>query len=154
MSALLGSDSASPDETEAIAAALAASLRAGDVVLLEGELGAGKTCFVRGLARGLGADPRVVSSPTYTIAQEYAGAAVTLVHIDAYRLGDEDDLGALGIELAGTVAAIEWPARLAEPPPPGALRVTIDHTGESSRRLTFSGDPLWTTRLAAIRSNP
>ncbi len=144
-------DSASPAETERIAERLGAQVRGGDVVLLDGELGAGKTCFTRGLARGAGADARAVSSPTYVIAQEYSGAGVTLVHVDAYRLGAEDDLESVGVDTGGgaddVVLVVEWASRLWDQPPVGALRVRIDHSGGDERRLTFSGDDGWASRI-------
>src|SRR5918995_4815895 len=101
-------------ETAAVARDLAASLSPGDVLLLSGDLGAGKTAFVRGLAEGLGIDPGEVSSPTFTLLHEYRGGRLTLYHADLYRLdhtGTED----LGLEEAGAsdgVLAIEWPERL------------------------------------------
>src|SRR5918993_701146 len=79
-------DTASEEETSAAGEALARTLRAGDVVLLYGDLGAGKTAFVRGMARGIGADAGDVSSPTFTLVQEYIGSAATLYHVDLYRL--------------------------------------------------------------------
>src|SRR5207253_2522780 len=88
-------ETASEAETEAAGESLGRSLRPGDVVLLYGELGAGKTAFVRGMARGLGASPDDVSSPTFTLIQEYAGTSATLYHVDLYRLEPKeiDDLG-------------------------------------------------------------
>src|SRR5262245_2672520 len=74
-------------ETEHVGETLGRHLSSGAVLLLYGDLGAGKTAFVRGLARGIGADPEEVSSPTFTIVQEYAGAHATLYHVDLYRLG-------------------------------------------------------------------
>ena len=101
----------SEEETSAIGERLAASLRQGDVVLLYGELGAGKTAFVRGLARGLGASPEDVSSPTFTLIQEYAGR-VTLYHVDLYRLASPDELPFLGFsELDDGLLLVEWPER-------------------------------------------
>jgi tRNA threonylcarbamoyladenosine biosynthesis protein TsaE len=100
--------------TEALAEQLAATLRAGDVVLLSGPLGAGKTAFVRGLARGLGLSAADVSSPTFTLIHEYRGGRLTLFHVDLYRLtsADADDLGLQELGVDG-VLAIEWPERLA-----------------------------------------
>ena len=123
-------------ETAAAGRDLGATLYAGDVVLLEGPLGAGKTAFVRGLAEGLGADPDDVSSPTFTIVQEYAGRA-TLQHIDLYRLTpvEVDDLS-LDDLIAGSVAAIEWPDRWKRPPA-DATRVTIDVVDPSTRRIVI-----------------
>ena len=101
-------------ETAAIGRALAASLSAGDVVLLYGDLGAGKTAFVKGLAEGLGAPRDEVSSPTFTLIQEYRGGRVTLFHVDLYRLEDPreiDDLGLDEIAVDGLLA-IEWAEKL------------------------------------------
>jgi tRNA threonylcarbamoyl adenosine modification protein YjeE len=126
-------------ETEALAAELAAAFRGGEVVLLSGELGAGKTVFVRGLARGVGADPEEVASPTFVLLTRYAGR-LTLHHADLYRLaGGGDDLE-LGLEeLPGPrgVLAIEWAERLSGHPwdPAVAIRVTLEHAGDDTRRV-------------------
>jgi tRNA threonylcarbamoyladenosine biosynthesis protein TsaE len=114
--------------------ALAAELHAGDVLLIEGPLGAGKTAFVRGLAEGLGADPGDVSSPTFTILQQYAGA-IPVYHADLYRL-TAADAADLGLEETGAdgVLAIEWPDRWAGAPAT-ALRVLIDDEGGNERRI-------------------
>jgi tRNA threonylcarbamoyladenosine biosynthesis protein TsaE len=124
-------------ETEAVGAALASSLGPGARVLLHGELGAGKTAFVRGLAAGLGIDPDEVSSPTFTLVQEYSGR-LPLFHVDLYRLapGEVDDLG-LDALAAGGVLAIEWAERLPRPDS-GAIRVTLEHAGEDVRRVTVT----------------
>ena len=120
--------------TIAVARGLAADLRAGDVILLSGNLGAGKTAFVRGLAEGLGIAPAEVSSPTFTLLHEYRGGRLTLYHADLYRVDDRgaDDLGL--DELTGGVLAVEWPDRLTHEPR-GATRVTIEWIDESSRRI-------------------
>jgi tRNA threonylcarbamoyl adenosine modification protein YjeE len=126
-------------ETEALAAELAAAFRGGEVVLLSGELGAGKTVFVRGLARGVGADPEEVASPTFVLLTRYPGR-LTLHHADLYRLaGGGDDLE-LGLEeLPGPrgVLAIEWAERLSGHPwdPAVAIRVTLEHAGDDTRRV-------------------
>ena len=101
----------SEQETQAVARALAADLSPGDVLLLSGPLGAGKTAFVRGLAEGLGIDPEDVSSPTFTLVHEYRGGRLTLYHVDLYRLdrGATDDLGLEELGVADGVLAIEWP---------------------------------------------
>ena len=101
-------------ETSAVGSDLARSLAAGSVVLLSGDLGAGKTAFVRGLAIGLGIDPDIVSSPTFTLIQEYRGGRLPLHHVDLYRLRsiEVDDLGLDELTLEGGVTAIEWPDRL------------------------------------------
>jgi tRNA threonylcarbamoyladenosine biosynthesis protein TsaE len=114
-------------ETSAVGSGLARSLDAGSVVLLIGELGAGKTAFVRGLAEGLGIDPELVSSPTFTLIQEYRGGRLPLHHVDLYRLRsiEIDDLGLDELMLGGGVTAIEWPDRLPREVP-SAVRVRID----------------------------
>jgi len=137
-------------QTVALAAGIAPRLEAGDVVALTGDLGAGKTQFVRGLAEGLGLDPRQVASPTYVLAHEYEpeasghGRGLTLVHVDAYRLRSLDELESAGLTVAGptpddwlgeAVLAIEWSDRLAELPGSRRLEVTLSHAGESRRRV-------------------
>jgi len=130
--------SRSDAETEAIGADLATRLVAGSRVLLYGELGAGKTAFVRGLATGLGVDPDEVSSPTFTLVQEYRGR-LPLYHVDLYRLapGEVDDLG-LDALAADGVLAIEWAERM----PRGdaaAIAVRLEHAGEDLRRIVVEG---------------
>jgi tRNA threonylcarbamoyladenosine biosynthesis protein TsaE len=132
---LTGSDA----ETEAVGARLGAALGPGARVLLYGELGAGKTAFVRGLAEGLGIDPDEVSSPTFTLVQEYRGGRLPLFHIDLYRLasGDVDDLG-LDALAADGVLAIEWAERMPRADA-GAIAVRLEHVGDDTRRVTVSG---------------
>ena len=129
--------SRSDAETEAIGADLATRLVAGSRVLLYGELGAGKTAFVRGLAAGLGVDPDDVSSPTFTLVQEYRGR-LPLYHVDLYRLapGEVDDLG-LNALAADGVMAIEWAERMPRADP-GAIEVRLEHAGEDQRRITVT----------------
>jgi tRNA threonylcarbamoyladenosine biosynthesis protein TsaE len=117
----------SEEETAAIARAVAADLQAGAVLLLSGNLGAGKTAFVRGLAEGLGVDPGEVSSPTFTLVHEYRGGTLTLFHVDLYRLdrAATDDLGLDELGVANGVLAIEWPDRLTHVLD-GARRVSIE----------------------------
>ena len=105
-------------ETTDAGAAFARALQPGDVVLLYGDLGAGKTAFVRGLARGVGADADDVSSPTFTIIQEYPGASATLFHVDLYRLEpvEVDDLGLEDLVESGGIVAVEWADRWAGRP--------------------------------------
>jgi tRNA threonylcarbamoyladenosine biosynthesis protein TsaE len=121
-------------ETATAARELASSLKADAVVLLAGDLGAGKTVFVKGLAEGLGVSPDEVTSPTFTLVQEYRGGRLPLVHADLYRLQavEVDDLGL--DELArGGILAIEWPDRLPRTIH-GAVRVTIEHRGDETTR--------------------
>ena len=124
-------------ETAAVGRELAARLQPGDVVLLVGELGSGKTAFVRGLAEGLGIDPAEVSSPTFTIIQEYGGGRVPLLHVDLYRL-EPREVDDLGLEELGAeaVTAIEWADRLPRAPQ-ASVRVTLKHAGESVREITI-----------------
>ena len=125
--------------TEAAGERLAESLAAGDVVLLYGDLGAGKTAFVRGLARGIGADPADVSSPTFTIVQEYAGR-LPLYHVDLYRLEEKevDDLGLEELVLGDGIVAIEWAERWSGRPD-DVYEVRLEHAGdEEGRRISIS----------------
>jgi tRNA threonylcarbamoyladenosine biosynthesis protein TsaE len=128
----------SEDETAAVARALAPRLKPGDVVLLSGNLGAGKTAFVRGLAEGLGIDPADVSSPTFTIVHEYRGGRLTLYHVDLYRLEQTatNDLGLEEMGVADGVLAIEWPDRLTHELP-GATMVQIDIVDEATRKISW-----------------
>jgi tRNA threonylcarbamoyladenosine biosynthesis protein TsaE len=129
----------SAEETEQVAAELGATFRGGEVVLLSGELGAGKTAFVRGLARGVGSDPAEVASPTFVLLTRYPGT-LTLHHADLYRLAGTGDEGELGLEeLPGTrgVLAVEWAERLREVPWPRVWRVTLEHGGADERRISL-----------------
>jgi tRNA threonylcarbamoyladenosine biosynthesis protein TsaE len=130
---------ASEEETMAAAAALATQLSAGDVLLLQGELGAGKTAFVRGVARGLGARPDDVSSPTFTLIQVYDSGRLVLYHVDLYRLesGEVDDLGLEELVESGGIVAIEWPDRWHRRPA-DAMTVSLANEGEDRRRLRIS----------------
>jgi tRNA threonylcarbamoyladenosine biosynthesis protein TsaE len=125
-------------ETEAAGRAFAAVLAAGAIVLLSGDLGAGKTAFVRGMAEGLGVDPRDVTSPTFTLVQEYRSGRLPLFHVDLYRLKpiEVDDLGLDEITLAGGVTAIEWPDRLPRSFD-GAVVVKIEHGDETTRTISI-----------------
>ena len=123
-------------ETSAVGRDLAGSLTAGSVVLLSGDLGAGKTAFVRGLAAGLGIDPEAVSSPTFTLIQEYRGGRLPLHHVDLYRLRsiEVDDLGLDELTLEGGVTAIEWPDRLPRAFA-SAVHVRIEHGDGDTRTI-------------------
>jgi tRNA threonylcarbamoyladenosine biosynthesis protein TsaE len=126
-------------ETAAAGRALAPRLMPGSVILLSGDLGSGKTAFVRGVAEGLGVGPDDVSSPTFTLVQEYRGGRLPLFHVDLYRLNDPREVDDLGLEeiAAEGVLAIEWAERLPRPPRDG-LRVLLEHAGETERRITIT----------------
>jgi tRNA threonylcarbamoyladenosine biosynthesis protein TsaE len=128
--------SSGEEDTISAGRELGSTLRSGDVVLLEGTLGAGKTAFVRGMAEGLGCESEAVSSPTFTIVQEYSGR-IRLQHVDLYRLSprETDDL-ALDDLREDAVMAIEWPDRWRDAPDQ-AVVVTIVTTGDSTRRLSI-----------------
>ena len=130
----------SPEETERVGAALGKILNPGTVIAYEGDLGAGKTAFTRGLARGLGCT-ETVTSPTYTIVNEYLGGRLPLFHFDMYRLHSADDLWDIGWEDyldRGGICAVEWSENVAD-----ALEdpivITIEKLGGDSRRITIEG---------------
>lgn len=128
----------SPDETEALAERLGRHVRGGDVLLLVGDLGAGKTTFVRGLARGMGVRGDVMS-PTFQLVRQYGGP-VPLAHVDLYRLDDDAALDDLGLDemLDGGALVVEWGDRLRWP---GAARLVIEHGGGDARRLRLEEAP-------------
>ncbi len=125
--------------TAAVGRALAAALWAGDVLLLYGDLGAGKTAFVRGLAEGLGVAREEVSSPTFTLVQEYRGGRLSLFHVDLYRLNDPREIDDLGLdEIADEgVLAIEWAEKLPVAPS-GSIAVRIADGGGDARTIDIS----------------
>ncbi len=142
---------AAPEATRSLAARLAAAARAGDLLCLIGDLGAGKTQFAKGFALGLGVDD-VVSSPTFVLMTEYAGR-LPLFHIDLYRLADASDALAGGLlderQLAG-VALVEWAERLGDALPASRLDVVIDGTGDEPRRIALrTADPGYRRYLEA-----
>jgi len=145
--------SRSPAETRALAARLGSDLRPGDVVALRGELGAGKTEFVRGLAAGLGVPEDEVASPSFALAYEYQGR-LTLVHLDLYRLAEITPEVLPDVEdyLTGPqVTAVEWAERLGDLLPPEHLDVVLTITGEEERRITLTGHgPRWAELLVSL----
>jgi len=127
----------SAEETEDIGAALGLRLRSGAVIAMTGDLGAGKTAFVRGLARGLGVTARV-TSPTFAIVHEYEGGRLPLFHFDLYRLSGSDALFDIGWEdylARGGVCAVEWSEIIADALEPGAIRVDIRRGGNPDTRI-------------------
>jgi tRNA threonylcarbamoyladenosine biosynthesis protein TsaE len=145
----------SADDTVALGEKLAAALRAGDTLLLEGDLGAGKTHLVRGLARGLHLDESQVCSPTFVLMNVYRAIGSTpLIHLDAYRLSGGDDLDAIGFDAATSkpcIVAIEWPSRLGDRlaafDTARTLTLHLTHAGEDLRHLTIDVPP-------PVRSRP
>ncbi len=136
---------------------------AGDVIALDGQLGAGKTQFVRGLAEGMGLNPRDVSSPTFVFVQEYppppevrgSESIPVLVHIDAYRLDSADQLESIGWSdemRDGAVLAVEWAARIAEALGDDVLHVSIEHASEDRRFVTITASGSWRSRFPALRA--
>ena len=132
----------SQDETAAIGRRLAPTLLPGTVLLLIGDLGAGKTALVRGLAEGLGVAQEEVSSPTFTLIQEYRDGRVPLIHVDLYRLNDAREIDELGLEELGlgSVLVIEWAEKLPRPVP-GAIEIRIAHGDGDTRTVAVSPAP-------------
>jgi len=130
----------SPQQTEALGAALGKILTAGSIIAYQGDLGAGKTAFTRGLARGLGCTD-LVTSPTYTIVNEYLSGRLPLFHFDMYRLHSSDDLWDIGWEDyldRGGICAVEWSENVADAME-NAITVRVEKLGEESRRITIEG---------------
>ena len=133
----------SAEETERLGQRLGETLRGGEVVAYLGELGAGKTAFTRGLARGLGISMRV-TSPTYTIVNEYTGGRLPLFHFDMYRLGSEEELFDIGWEdylARGGVCAVEWSENVSGAIE-DAITVRIEKTSDEGRKITIEGSAL------------
>ena len=129
-----------PEETEKLGAALAQHLQPGAVIAYTGDLGAGKTAFTRGLAKGLGYT-QPVTSPTYTIVNEYLGGRLPLFHFDMYRLASSDDLWDIGWEdylERGGVCAVEWSENVADAME-GAIRIAISKIDENTRSIEIEG---------------
>ena len=145
-------------QTRRLAMGLASRLRAGDVIALAGPLGAGKTCFVRGLAEGLGLDPADVSSPTFIMCQEYeppkGQGGPVLVHVDGYRLAGDDELETIGwdeyLEARDAIIALEWADRFGDALPEERIDIEMAHVDEHSRRLRISAPDALSDRLTAL----
>ena len=134
----------SASETAAVGEALASGFTGGEVFLLYGDLGAGKTAFVGGVAKALGVSTRV-TSPTFTILNSYQSGRLPLYHFDLYRINDPEELYELGWDDAlasGGVTAIEWVERAGEEIPHDAITVTIRYKGENEREITIEGEKL------------
>ena len=138
--------SVGPEQTRALGACLGRLLGAGHVVGLVGELGAGKTCLAAGVAEGMGVDPGIyVSSPTFTLVNEYPTPTVPLVHMDFYRLGDPDELAEVGVDgyyRAACACLVEWFDRFPQDVPAEHLQASFAVTGDQTRtlELTARGD--------------
>jgi tRNA threonylcarbamoyladenosine biosynthesis protein TsaE len=145
---VIGRTTSAPEETESIAAVIGSMLSSGDVIVLTGDLGAGKTTFVRGLARGLGVTIGV-KSPSFAIHLRYPGR-IPLHHLDLYRLKDARDLAELGLEDVleqEGVTAVEWGERLGEWLPERAIHVRVEDQGGTCRRLRIEGPDAFVQRL-------
>ncbi|MEM1270975.1 MAG: tRNA (adenosine(37)-N6)-threonylcarbamoyltransferase complex ATPase subunit type 1 TsaE [Bacteroidota bacterium] len=131
----------SPEATQALGAELARSLQAGDVVTFSGDLGAGKTHLIKGLCAAFGVPEPAVSSPTFTLVNQYdTPDGLVIYHIDAYRIKHVDEFHELGYEeyvYGDGLCLIEWPERVASLIPPGSVPVQIDHLGEQRRRIRW-----------------
>ncbi len=140
---------ATPAETDALGARIAAGLRAGDAVTLAGDLGAGKTALARAILPALGVEEDV-PSPTFTLVQVYETPHLTVRHYDLYRIERAAELDELGLDeaLDDGAALIEWPERAPHRIPKDALHVTLEVTGETSRRATLSGPARWAEFLS------
>lgn len=147
-----------PDEaaTRRLAADLAQRLRTGDTVLLDGDLGAGKSTLARALIRArLGAPGLEVPSPTFTLVQVYGGSQDAIWHADLYRLTGPDEIAELGLSDAfeTAICLVEWPDRLGEAAPPGSLTIALSTAGDDARRAQVRGSPDWATRLRGLGSD-
>ena len=132
-------DTASPEETIALAEKIGAKLRPGDIVAYRGDLGAGKTTFTRGLAAGMGIK-ELVTSPTFALVHDYEGK---LIHFDMYRIMDENELETTGFydyPQDECVFAIEWSENIEAALPPQTMFLTLERTGDESRHITLQGD--------------
>jgi tRNA threonylcarbamoyladenosine biosynthesis protein TsaE len=135
-------------ETQRVAAALAATLRAGDIIALHGDLGAGKSTLARHILRALGwADD--VPSPTFTLVQPYDDLPVPVWHCDLYRLESSAEADALGLFETDAALLIEWPERLGHRLPADALQLWLEGSGDAPRRLTWAAPTAWEARWPA-----
>ena len=138
-------------ETGNIARTLALCLHAGDVVALDGTLGAGKTAFARALINALPGEPEDVPSPTFTLVQTYERGLLEIWHFDLYRLDAPEDAYELGIDdaFADALSIIEWPENLGSLLPPAHLRITLQQAaGDDTRKIAFEGNDDWMARLS------
>jgi tRNA threonylcarbamoyladenosine biosynthesis protein TsaE len=144
------------ERTEAFGKVLGGIVEPGDIITLDGPLGAGKTALTQAIARGLGVDPRIyVTSPTFSLLHEYQGR-IPLYHMDFYRLAGEDDIESLGFSeyfYSNGLTVIEWPERLGSLMPPERLHVELVISGETSRTANLTGHGnLWQKKMADLVS--
>lgn len=134
----------SEDETAEVGRSIGRGLRGGELLVLDGDLGLGKTTFVRGLAQGLGVDPDEVTSPTFTLVHEYGGGRLPFFHVDLYRMEiPGDEVATLGVEeilTAGGVVAVEWGDRLPAYLRRGCVHVAFHDVGEGARRIDIAAE--------------
>jgi tRNA threonylcarbamoyladenosine biosynthesis protein TsaE len=133
--------SLSDEETLEYGRALARALTGGELILLEGDLGLGKTVFARGIAVGLGIPAEDVNSPSFTLVQEYRGGRLVMYHVDLYRIEDMEEIATLGLEelvSAGAVTVVEWGDRLPSYYTADAIRVRLHDVSEGCRRIEIS----------------
>ncbi|WP_319825173.1 tRNA (adenosine(37)-N6)-threonylcarbamoyltransferase complex ATPase subunit type 1 TsaE [Thalassovita sp.] len=142
-----------PAETTAFAVALGQRLHAGDVILLEGDIGAGKTHFARGMIQSLLSEPEDVPSPTFTLVQVYDGPECEIWHADLYRLTDPNEAIELGLEEAfqSAICLVEWPERLATLVPADALTLSFAVQPDDTRIMTAKGTSKWERRLRGLK---
>ncbi len=136
--------SLSEEETIDLGRTVARELKGGELILLEGELGLGKTAFTRGIAAGLGVAPEDVSSPSFTLVQEYRGGRLALFHVDLYRIDSDEEIATLGLEeilASNAVVVVEWGEKLSPYQRRGAIVIRFHDVGEGSRRIELLGGP-------------
>jgi tRNA threonylcarbamoyladenosine biosynthesis protein TsaE len=145
---------ATEERTRALGAAVAKQAVAGDVITLEGALGAGKTTFARGFIQQLTGTDEEVVSPTFTLVQTYDSAAGEIWHFDLYRLDKPEDVLELGLDeaLSGAIVLIEWPQRMGRLLPSRRLEIELAIAGEA-RVARLAGDPSWTGRIERARDD-
>ncbi len=142
-----------PEDTTALAGALAPLLARGDTVLLDGPLGAGKSHFARGIIAPLLLEPEDIPSPTFTLVQTYDTGSGPLWHADLYRITGPEEAEELGLAEAfeTAICLVEWPERLGPLAPPGALRLHFDHLpGVEGRSLNIEAPPEWARRIGGL----
>ena len=135
---------ASPEETRTAGSSFASTLRPGHVVALHGDLGSGKTTFVRGVVEGLGGNPDPVSSPTFVIVQSYASPVAQIHHMDAYRIRAESELDEMGFDEyfdGASIVLVEWPERVLSRLPAATVHVTLAHHSETTRSIAIKYSP-------------